>query len=174
MKPPQRDCCANSTLSSGESSACAMIDGRLRRAMDTTDIFQSLIKDFLRPREPRDPSAEASAELCAYLAAAVHHKIQTRMRKERRHAGSLPGDWEPASREPCVGQQIEHQDFTEALRARLDAESRVLFDLKTQGLTWPEIAARVGRKPDALRMQLNRAVATVLSELGHEELTHAP
>jgi RNA polymerase sigma factor (sigma-70 family) len=141
-----------------------LIDGRLRRAVDTTDIFHSLLKDFLRPKKSSAPLAKASAELHAYLAAAVRHKIQTKLRKERRNAGSLPGDWEPVSREPRVGQQLENQEFTEAVRTRLDEQCRRLFDLKTQGFTWAEIAAKVGGKPDALRMRLNRAVAALLTE----------
>ncbi len=147
-----------------------LIDGRLRRVTDTADIFQSLLKDFMSQEHP---PVETSAGLCAYLAAAVHHKIQTRARKERRHAGSLPEDWEPICPEPPADRQVEDQDFTQAIRARLSGGKRLLFDLKSQGLTWIEIAGRVGGQPDALRMRLNRAVATVLNELGHKELSHA-
>jgi RNA polymerase sigma factor (sigma-70 family) len=142
-----------------------MIDGRLRRAVDTSDVFHSLLKDFLRPKKSSDPPANASAELHAYLAAAVRHKIQTKVRKERRHAGSLPGDRQPISREPGVGEQVEYQDFIQTIRSRLDEPCRTLFELKSQGLTWAEIAAKLGGKPDALRMRLNRAVAALLSRL---------
>lgn len=145
-----------------------LLDGRLRRTVDTTDIWQSLLKDFLRVRGSKERSSDASAELSAYLAAAVHHKVQTRLRKERRHAGSLPPDWEPVSREPRIGAELDDQDFTAALRARLDESTRQLFELKAQGLTWAEIAARLGGTPDALRMRLRRDVATVLSELDGE------
>jgi RNA polymerase sigma factor (sigma-70 family) len=148
-----------------------LIDGRLRRVMDTGDIFQSLLKDFLSQRKSSDPG-EASAELRAYLAAAVHHKIQTRARKERRSVGSLPGDWEPVSREPPASERVEEQDLSRTILARLPEEKRRLFDLKRQGLTWAEIAKKVGGKPDALRMGLNRAIASVLSELRYEDSGH--
>jgi hypothetical protein len=39
---------------------------------------------------------------------------------ERRHAGSLPGEWEPARPEPDVGKRVEDQDFAAATRGRLD------------------------------------------------------
>src|SRR5437870_4797385 len=81
-----------------------LIDGRLRRVLDTTDIYQSLLKDFLSQEHP---PVETSAGLCAYLAAAVHHKIHTRTRKERRHAGSLPEDWDPVGLEASACQQVE-------------------------------------------------------------------
>ena len=142
-----------------------LLDGRLRRIVDTTDICQSLLKDFLRVRASRQPPSEASTELCAYLAAAVHHKIQTRLRKERRHAGSLPADWEPVSREPRIGAELDDRDYSDTVRARLDESTRRLFDLKARGHTWAEIAAQLGGTSDALRMRLRRAVAVVLSEL---------
>jgi DNA-directed RNA polymerase specialized sigma24 family protein len=146
-----------------------LIDGRLRRVTDTADIFQSLLKDFLSQEHP---PVETSAGLGAYLAAAVHHKIQTRARKERRHAGSLPEEWEAICPEPTASQQVEDQDFSQAVRARLSGGKRLLFDLKLKGLTWTQIAGRLGGQPDTLRMRLNRAIATVLSELGHKELSH--
>jgi DNA-directed RNA polymerase specialized sigma24 family protein len=145
-----------------------LLDGRLRRAVDTTDILQSLLEDFLRQPAAGEPAETGSAELCAYLAAAVRHKVQTRLRKERRHAGSLPEEWEPASPEPDVGKGVDDQDFVAAIRRRLDEPARSLFDLKAQGLTWQEIAEKVSGRADALRMRLNRAVAAVLTELGDE------
>ena len=143
-----------------------LLGGRLRRAVDTTDILQSLLKDFLRQPVAGEPAETSSVQLCAYLAAAVRHKVQTRLRKERRHAGSLPEEWQPASPEPDVGKRVEDQDFAAAVRRRLDASARLLLDLKAQGLTWPEIAAQVGGRADALRMRLNRAVAAALTALG--------
>jgi DNA-directed RNA polymerase specialized sigma24 family protein len=145
-----------------------LLDGRLRRTVDTTDILQSLLKDFLRQPSAGEPAETSSSELCAYLAAAVRFKVQTRLRKERRHAGSLPAEWEPASPEPHVGKRAEDQDFAAAIRDRLDESTRLLFDLKAQGLTWQEVAAKLGGRADALRMRVNRAVAAVLTELGDE------
>ena len=145
-----------------------LLDGRLRRAIDTTDILQSLLKDFLRQPAAGEPAETSSAELCAYLAAAVRHKVQTRLRKERRHAGSLPQEWEPASPEPDVGKHIDDQDFAAAIRCRLDESARLLFDLKAQGFTWQEVAAKIGGTADAWRMRLRRAVAAALTELGEK------
>jgi hypothetical protein len=152
-----------------------LIDGRLRRVMDTTDVFHSLLKDFLSQPSPSANGAvgendsstgNISAGLSAYLAAAVRHKIATRTRKERRHAGSLPPEWEPTSPDRPPGRQVEDQDFAEAIRKRLSEGQRVLFNLKAKGLTWPEIARSVGGRADALRMRLTRALAVILGELG--------
>jgi RNA polymerase sigma factor (sigma-70 family) len=142
-----------------------LIDGRLRRVMDTMDIFQSLLKDFLSQRDTERAREGASTDLCAYLAAAVHYKIQTRLRKERRYAGRLSDFWEPASPDAHAVQRIEDQDLAEAIRARLTERNRQLFDLRAKGLSWDEIAEGIGGNSDALRMRLNRGVATVLSQL---------
>jgi DNA-directed RNA polymerase specialized sigma24 family protein len=150
-----------------------LTDGRLRRLMDTTDIVQSLLANFLCQSATDHPAPPNPHRLCAYLAAAVHHKICTKTRKERRHAGSLPDGWEPLSPEPPPAQNAEGQDFRQAVRARLPEQTRRLFDLKAEGLTWAEIAEQVGGHPDALRMRLRRAVAAALGELGCEELSHA-
>jgi RNA polymerase sigma factor (sigma-70 family) len=148
--------------------------GRLRRVMDTTDIFQSLVKDFLSRKEHGHSAKAASGGLCAWLVAAVHYKILTKMRKERRHAGSLPDDWDEVSSEPSPAQEMEDRDLGRAVRARLSAENRLLYDLKAQELTWTEIAQQVGGNADALRMRLSRAIVKILRDMRYEEFYHAP
>jgi RNA polymerase sigma-70 factor (ECF subfamily) len=177
-----------------------LIDGRVRRVVDTTDVLHSVVKDFLARTRSRPETAAAHGDrtplpalaekatgppsskgqpafspnaLGAYLAAAVHHKIQTRARKEKRHAGSLNPAWESPSPELSPSQLIQEQDFKEVIRARLSPDKQRLFDLKTQGLTWDEIAERVGGRADALRMRLTRSIAAILRELEAAEVGHA-
>ncbi len=150
-----------------------LIDGQLRHVLDTTDILQSLLKDFLSRPMSGDRTPGGPGDLLAYLTAAVHHKIQTKARKERRRAGRLPDDWEPASPEPNGGmRQIDAQDLHQALRARLDAPNRLLLDLRAEELSWAEIAARVGGKPDTLRIRLRRAIAAALTSMDLEGQGH--
>jgi DNA-directed RNA polymerase specialized sigma24 family protein len=169
----------------------------LRRVVDTADVFHSVVKDFLaRPRPEavadggRTPLPASGKigdclsfskgqapffpnALGAYLAAAVHHKIHTRSRKEKRHAGSLPPEWDLAGPDPSPSRVIQERDFKEAIRARLSEDRQRLFDLKSQGLTWDEIAERVGGRADALRMRLTRAVGAILRELDGAGVDHA-
>lgn len=147
-------------------------DARVRSVADTSDIFQSLLKDFLFQKESERSPSESSGGMYAYLAAAACHKIQAKLRKERRHVGSLADDFEPVSSEPQPTKRLEDRDFVEAVRERLGEDGRLLFDLAVQGLAWSEISVVVGGKPDALRMRLRRGIANVLSELGEEELSH--
>jgi RNA polymerase sigma factor (sigma-70 family) len=144
------------------------IDGRLRRVADTTDIYHSLLKDFLHQEARAYSPARTAGGLTAYLAAAVRNKILRRARKESRNAGGLPDGWDPVGHEPPADRRVEGRDFLQAVRDRLSEGNRRLFDLKAQGLSWPEIAEQVGCRPDAARMRLNRAVAEILGQLGYE------
>jgi DNA-directed RNA polymerase specialized sigma24 family protein len=146
-----------------------LIDGRLRHILDTDDILQSLLKDFLSRRRAPD---EASVGLQAYLAGAVLNKVVTKMRKERRHVGGLPDACEPTSSEPPLGSRQELRDSLQWLRSRLPEEHRELFDLKARGLTWPEIANQLGSEPDALRIRLRRALAAAVGQDERKELDH--
>jgi DNA-directed RNA polymerase specialized sigma24 family protein len=146
-------------------------DARVRRVADTSDIFQSLLKDFLFQRQGEHSPSQSAAGMYAYLAAAASHKIQAKLRKERRHAGSLADDFEPATTESPAGERLENRDLIEAIRERLAEDRRLLFDLTLRGLTWAEISAIVGGQPDTLRMRLRRGIASALSELGEQELS---
>jgi len=150
-----------------------LIDPRLRRAVDTSDILQSLLKDFLS-RQPNDtPPAGSTGGLYAYLAAAVRNKIRARLRKECAHLGSLPEDWDAVSPEPSPAQYLEDQDLWQVVRERLPEQTRRLFDLRAQGLTWGEIAQQIGGKPHTLRVRLSRAVMAILNDLEGGESSDA-
>jgi hypothetical protein len=155
-----------------------LVDSRLRHAVDTADILQSLLKDFLAQQSPEadqggpnglNNSAKDAAPkkggIYAYLAAAARYKIHTRFRKERRHGGRLNETHERPNFERSVPQCAEDRDFIEAVRLRLREETRELLDLAAQGVSWKAIAEKMGGTPDALRMRLRREVATVLTEL---------
>jgi DNA-directed RNA polymerase specialized sigma24 family protein len=141
-----------------------LVDDRLRRVVDTADLYQSLLKDFLARRVEESADGQHAGGLCAYLARAVDYKIRTKLRKERHHGGGLPDGQEPLSPEAGAARMAEGRDFHQALRERLAEPVRRLFDLKAEGLTWPQIAEQIGGEPDALRMRLRRAVATILAK----------
>ena len=65
------------------------------------------------------------------------------------------------------------QDLLRAVRSRLTTEERQLAELRVQGHTWPEIAAKIGGAPQARRRQLDRALDRAarhlhLDEVGNE------
>ena len=151
-----------------------LIGGRLRQAVDTTDVLQSLLKDFLARTGKETPPPRRAGGLCAFLAAAgAQQDSQKAAHKERRHAGSLPDDWDTVSPDPSPAQIAERRDLCRVVQARLPEDKRLLFDLKVQGLTWTQIAEHVGGQSDALRLGLCRGIAKILSDLGDEESSDA-
>jgi|HubBroStandDraft_6_1064221.scaffolds.fasta_scaffold38843_2 DNA-directed RNA polymerase specialized sigma24 family protein len=139
--------------------------GRLRRLADTSDVFQSLLKDFLSRKEIPEVSAVHGPSLRRYLVGAVRNKVKARLRKEQRNAGSLGAYPEPVSADSDPQRVVAEWDFVDALRSRLTDEDRRLFEFKREGLTWPQIATMVGGQSDALRMRLRRSVAAAIVEL---------
>jgi DNA-directed RNA polymerase specialized sigma24 family protein len=150
-----------------------LIDGKLRHVIETADILQSLLKDFLG-RGVDSPSARTDqGGLRAYFAAAVRNKVLKRLRKEERRVGALPDDCQCLSRELPVSQQFEEQELLLAMRSRLSNYEVQILDLRMQGLTWREVAESVGQTPAAVRIRLTRVVGAVLKELGYGGATHA-
>ena len=149
-----------------------LLDGRARRAVDTADILQSLLKDFLE-REGADGAALSSGRLRAYLTAAAQYKIAAKVRKERRRTADLDEIPEPQSRESPAAKQADDRDLIDAIRLRLDTANRRLLDLSRQGRTWRQIANEIGGHPDTLRIQLRRSVAAALSEIRNGDSLHA-
>ena len=120
-----------------------LLDGRARRSVDTADILQSLLKDFL-DREGADSVAVSSSRFRAYLTAAAQYKIAAKVRKERRRIADLDEIPEPQSPEPPPDKLAEDGDLIDAIRRRLDTADRRLLDLSRQGRTWRQIADEIG------------------------------
>jgi DNA-directed RNA polymerase specialized sigma24 family protein len=148
-----------------------LFDRRTRRIVDTADILQSLLKDFLG-REGNDGAGASSGRLRGYLTAAAHYKVSSKTRKERRRIADLDDVAEPVSSEPPPSMQAEDRDFIDAVRSRLDDGTRRLFDLSQQGRTWRQIANQIGGHPDTLRIQLRRSVAAAIAEIHGGEPIH--
>src|SRR5580704_973989 len=71
-----------------------LFDRRARRVVDTSDILQSLLKDYLS-REETDEGAASSARLRGYLTTAAQYKVSAKTRKERRRIAELDDVAEP-------------------------------------------------------------------------------
>jgi len=139
-----------------------LFNSRARRVVDTGDIVQSLLKDFLSSEHN---GVEASlANVRAYLIAAARYKIAARVRKERRRTAGLDDVAEPISPDPRPCELTADRDFVDVVRGHLNDANRRLFDLSRQGRTWREIADEMGSHPDSLRLQLRRSIAAVLAQ----------
>jgi hypothetical protein len=144
--------------------------GRLRGVVDVSDIYQSLIKDFVRRANGDLSQRSDDVDMVRYLAVAAENKIRARWRKDRKHARYSSGGGELEDRRPSVEQMVESDDFVRSIRDGLNDETQDLLDLRLQGFTWPEVATASGGNPDALRMRVRRSVAARICELRELEL----
>ena len=85
-----------------------------------------------------------------------------------RAAGSPEELDQVADEGPSPSDQVAGKELLDRLRQALSDEERQLAELRGQGLSWSDIADRLGGTAQARRMQLARAVERVAHELGLE------
>ena len=61
------------------------------------------------------------------------------------------------------------RELLDAIRAELVGEEVAIADLRGQGCTWPEVAARLGGTAEARRKQFGRTLDRVTAKLGLDE-----
>jgi DNA-directed RNA polymerase specialized sigma24 family protein len=157
-----------------------LTDPRLRRVVDTADICQSVLANFFVRVSAGEFDLRQPEQLLHLLLAMARNKVHDKAR--RQHAGKrdqrrvevsaqaalegVPGH------EPTPSRIVEWQDLLSQVRNLLNDEERHLADQRALGKEWPEIAAEVGAKPDALRKKLSRALDRVMAHLGLEVIDH--
>jgi hypothetical protein len=77
-----------------------------------------------------------------------------------------------AAADPSPSQVVAGRELLQEFRQRLTEEERRLADLRAEGHSWGDIAAKLGGTGQARRMQLARAVERVAQQLGLEESSH--
>jgi RNA polymerase sigma factor (sigma-70 family) len=154
---------------------------QLRRILDSTDIWQSVMASFFKravrggwKEEPQTPD-----DLLKLLATMVRHKVIDQARRanaERRGGGKgtldLFGDRELFAPAPgdTPSEQVVKREQAELVKELLTAEERRVWDLRAgEGLEWADIAARVGATPEALRKQWERTRKRIRQQLGEED-----
>jgi RNA polymerase sigma-70 factor (ECF subfamily) len=148
-------------------------DPRLRSALDTADICQSVMASFFARLALGQYELSDPRRLAALLVTMARNKVATRARRAeitRRdrqgqgmlaHAVSAVADPGP---EPC--RLVAGRDLLEQFHRRLEPDERALSDRRADGRTWLEIAAEVGSTPEALRKKLARALDRIAGQLG--------
>ncbi len=149
---------------------------RLRRVTDSSDFCQAVMASFLIRMTVGEYDLAGSVELKRLLGRMAVNKVADVARKPEFQysvvAVSAPGvnGVEPIAAGPGPASQLVWKDMIEAVRARLTDKERSVSELRTMGLSWNDVASRLGEKPDAVRNRLNRAIKRIVRELGLEEL----
>jgi RNA polymerase sigma factor (sigma-70 family) len=155
-------------------------DRRLERLFDSMDVCQSVLKSFFVRTAAGQYDLEEPGQLVGLLVAMAGNKLacearrQHRQRRDqRRVAGGDAALGGVAAADPSPSRAAAAKDLLAAARGRLTDEERALADLRADGQTWDEVAARVGGTAQARRVQLARALDRVARELGIDERAEA-
>jgi RNA polymerase sigma factor (sigma-70 family) len=153
-----------------------LVDDRLRRQFDSMDVCQSVLGSFFVRAAMGQFELEKSEQLLKLLATMVRNKVAERAahakahRRDYRRDSDLQEAANVAASVPEANRQIEARELLDLAKQRLTAEERQILDLRSSGLDWGEVAARIGGTPEALRKKLARGVERVTRELGLEEV----
>jgi DNA-directed RNA polymerase specialized sigma24 family protein len=152
-----------------------LTDPHLRRLLDSLDICQSILANFFVRAAAGQFELERSEQLVKLLVTmARNHLVNQALkhRAARRDQRRLqPGSADEAGLVdpgPSPSQVVANQELLQEVRRRLTEQERYLAEQRALGRTWAEIAAAVGDRADALRMQYTRALDRVVRELGLE------
>jgi RNA polymerase sigma factor (sigma-70 family) len=143
-------------------------DDRLKRAFDSVDISQSVLGYFLSRAASGEYELNRPDQLARLLMTMARNRLISRARSERR----LVRDMGRISVEPGVLDQVvdsnpspseifSRKEELELLMASLSDEERQIFDLRSQGLSWSEVADQLGGSSQGRRMQLSRGLERV-------------
>ena len=150
-----------------------LADRRLERLFDSMDVCQSVLKSFFVRTAAGQYDLDDPAQLVRLLVRMARNKLADAARREHRQKRDYrmaAGDGEAvaavAGDDPSPSRMAAGRELLGLVRGRLTADEQVLADLRGEGLTWDEIAARVGGTAQARRVQFSRAVDRVAAELG--------
>jgi RNA polymerase sigma factor (sigma-70 family) len=153
-----------------------LTDPGLRRLLDSQDICQSVLVSFFLRAAAGQYELDEPAQLLRLLESMARNELLKQAEKQRAarrdYRRQQPGgaaEGELAAPGPSPSIAVAHEDLLHEFRRRLSEDERRLADHRARGRAWAEIAAEVGGQPDALRMQLSRAIDRVTQELGLED-----
>jgi RNA polymerase sigma factor (sigma-70 family) len=142
-------------------------DPGLRRLFDSMDFCQAVLASFFARAALGQYELDAPDQLQKVLVVIARNKVAEEARKRRPDVrGAAPlEEADAVAPGPSDSQRLAARDLLAQVRRRLPEHARQLADLRAEGLLWPEIAARLGGKPQALRKVLHRAVERVARDL---------
>ena len=143
-----------------------LTDPKLRRLLDSMDVCQSVLGNFFARAATGQFELDRPDQLVALLATMARNRVinhahqQQAARRDQRRT-------EPASADRAIdpradpSEMVDGRDLLEAVRGHLSAEERQIAERWASGEAWDEIGAKVGARPDTLRIRLARALARV-------------
>jgi hypothetical protein len=154
----------------------AILDSRLRRVIDESDVLQSVLGRFFLNLYAGQYGFDHPEQLARLLKDMVRAKVVDRARywtaacRDHRRQARTSDSLDGPSREPTPSRIVEEAELLVEFEKRLSAEEHAILGLRRQGLRWPEVAGAIGNgDPEAIRKRFERALARISRELGLEE-----
>jgi RNA polymerase sigma-70 factor (ECF subfamily) len=153
-----------------------LTDPSLYRLFDSGDICQSVLVSFFVRAAAGQYELASPEDLLKLLVRMARNKVASQARRvqarpfDQRRSRTAEEDLHKALNGPDPSQIILNRDLLRAVLNRLPEEGRRLAELRSEGRTWPEIAAALGGTAEARRNQFARALDRVTAELGLDDL----
>ena len=151
---------------------CRHFPASLRARFDPDDILQSVWADLLRGFREAGWRFVDADHLRGFLFIATRNRLIDRTRQHHKTAQREQrlgeGDEQQLlpSSQPRPSEVAQAGDLWEQIQAQCPPEHRALLDLKRQGYSLAEIAARTNLHPDSVR----RILRTLARQLAFQEL----
>ena len=149
-----------------------LTDPKLRRLLDSMDICQSVLGNFFARAATGQFELERPEQLIALLATMARNRVtnyalaQRAACRDHRRLDPPDGngkDFVDPGPDPSAA--VDSRELLEAVQDRLSVEERQIAERWALGERWDEIGARVGARPDTLRVRLARAFQRVRKDL---------
>jgi RNA polymerase sigma factor (sigma-70 family) len=148
-------------------------DNRLNRAFDSGDVSQSVFASFFTAATEGQYELECPAQLARLLITMARNRLLSRARNERRLVRDIrrvttePTALEQtAAKQPSPSQIVSQREQLALLKASLSDAERQIFELRSEGFSWREVATRLGGNGQSRRMQLSRGLDRLAHCLG--------
>ena len=153
-----------------------MRDRRVRRTLDSMDVYQSVMASFFVRTALGQYDLETPEQLLGLLAKIARNKLANQVsrlqadKRDYRRDISLEDRHDEVPRPASdPGEQASNKELLLKIRERLNADEVVLAEMRAQGKGWKEIAVELGAGEEGLRKKLSRGLDRVMVELGVDD-----
>lgn len=147
-------------------------DQRLGRLFDSMDVCQSVLKSFFIRTAAGQFDLDQPSQLIRLLVTMARNKLASAARREhqqkrdqRRASGNDEALAGVAGTDPTPSRLAAGRELIAQVHCRLSEEERQMANLRAEGLTWEEIAGRLGGTAQARRVQFSRAMDRVAAAM---------
>ena len=151
-----------------------MTDRRMGRSVDSVDICQSVWSSFFLRTAAGQYDLDTPNHLVKLLMSMAKNKLASQARQQHRQKRDVVRTELDGKKIECLSD--DHQDTPSAIvsgkellaimEGKLSPEERQGADLRRQGLSWAEVAERLGGTAQSRRMQIDRAADRIAQQIG--------